>query len=823
MRKLYDEFLGLIDGGAIYDRTLKLAALEKHQTTPYHHLAADFVLAELKAAGIPNAERIDLVADGKTACQDKVMPLAWDASVGRLSLLSAAKNKWVPVSMRGMKLEEDPVLADFGRHPFHLVKGSTATPPGGVVAKVLTEPQFLAGDDPRGAMIMLEPTTRAGRTNIKMMLDQGALGFITDYMVGRYGEPDALQWVNAATESGNWHVTAEDRPFIGFSVSPRTGDLIRQKAHTTGLRVKVECDGRRYAGVEPMVTALIPGSSGKEVWLYAHLYEPLLNDDSGGVSAAIEVAKALMRRGGLKHSVRLVFAMEYYGYAAYAALRGPSLKDEVIGGCNIDSIRSVKGEKMLLYPSPSPKPYSGNTVLKKLCEEFGDELMLEMGSPTFMDDLFIGDPSVGVPSVWMLGRGRGYWHNSRQCEPDFVDPDTMHKSAALAAVFITEVAGDALPPPPPPAVGEKIASPWRDYADRMIFARKEPGFPYSLAKVPPCERIPLPDGVIYGAFAFVLSALDGKKTLAQAIREAEAASGIELGEANVKKYVDTANFLADYGYLEAVKRPALDAADIKKALRELGVGPDDLALVHASVSKCGYISGGAETIINAIRESTGTALFTTFTRPYIRLGGVNHGWRYRPFDPKDADAVWTGNVGKTLLRKFPDALRSRHITHSWGGFGKLAEACLSAHGPCEPPANENSPLAKALEFGGKILFFGAGLESTTFIHYLEDVTRMPFLATAICNIKHADGSLEAVAVERHLPGDREFYRDAMNCKFFKRAFARGLELKSIPFGMDKLMLLDIRQLYDTGLAVIREDPKVLLCDRPECPFCSSYR
>ena len=41
--------------------------------------------------------------------------------------------------------------------------------------------------------------------------------------------------------------------------------------------------------------------------------------------------------------------------------------------------------------------------------------------------------------------------------------------------------------------------------------------------------------------------------------------------------------------------------------------------------------------------------------------------------------------------------------------------------------------------------------------------------------------------------------------------------------MDKIMVLDIRQLYDIGMAVIRDDPKVLLCDRPDCPFCSAYR
>jgi aminoglycoside N3'-acetyltransferase len=218
-----------------------------------------------------------------------------------------------------------------------------------------------------------------------------------------------------------------------------------------------------------------------------------------------------------------------------------------------------------------------------------------------------------------------------------------------------------------------------------------------------------------------------------------------------------------------------------------------------------------------------TALFTTFTRPYIFLGGPNRNWRYRPFDPADADAVWTGTVGKTVLRKFPDAVRSRHITHSWAGFGSRAHACLDAHGPCDPPAGETSPLAKALELGGKILYFGAGLESTTFIHFLEDATHMPFLSTAICRVKMPNGELDTVAVPRHLPGCREFYTDAMECKFFRRAFARGLELKRVKLGMGELMLLDIRQLYDIGMAVIKEDPKILLCDSPDCLFCRQYR
>ena len=822
MRALYEEFLKSIDADALYRRTFELCGIELGQTTPCHIRAAEFVAEEMRKAGIPNVEKIDVVADGVTTYQDKTMPLAWDASMGRLTALSKVPSGYIPVSQRGQKHVTENVLADFERHPFHLVKGSVATPPGGIVTRVGTAQQMLAGEDVRGAMVMLEANCRAVKSVIRPILDLGALGFIADYVVGRYETPDALSWINAVTDSGNWHVIAEDRPFIGFSVTPRTGDMIRQCANSGVFKVRVESDGRRYVGVEPLVTALIPGESSKEVWVFGHLYEPLLNDDAGGISAAIEIAKALMKKGKLRHSVRLVFAMEMYGYAAYAALRGEKLKDEAIGGCNIDSICAVRDEPLVLYPTGNAKPFIGNELLKRAYESCKDALKLEYGEVTYMDDLFIGDPTVGVPSVWLLGRGRGYWHNSSQCKEDFIDRDTMLRSSALAAAFIHELADSSAVPAPPPRVTELKHTPWRDYAAKMIVGRKEPGFLYSLAKMPRYARIPIPDGMLYGTFSSVVCALDGKKDLAQAIAEAEAETGTEKKESEVKKYIDALNLFADYGYFEVVSRPEITEEEIASALKKLGVTDEDLLLVHASVSKCGYIRGGAKTLIEAVRRSCGTSLFTTFTRPYIYLGGLNRGWLYRPFDPADPDQVWTGTVGKTVLRDFPDALRSRHITHSWAGFGTLAHECLDAHGPCDPPAGETSPLAKALELGGKILYFGADLSSTTFLHYLEDAARLPFLSTAICRIKTPDGDLENVAVERHLPGDRDFYHGNGDCKFFRRAFERGLKVESVELGMGKLMLVDIRQLYDIGMKLIAEDPRVLLCDDPDCLFCRRF-
>ena len=79
------------------------------------------------------------------------------------------------------------------------------------------------------------------------------------------------------------HPHADDRPFIGFSVSPRTGDQLRAAARRGPVVVHVFSDGRRYAGELECVTGLIAGDDPREVWLTAHLYEPLADDNSAGV------------------------------------------------------------------------------------------------------------------------------------------------------------------------------------------------------------------------------------------------------------------------------------------------------------------------------------------------------------------------------------------------------------------------------------------------------------------------------------------------------------------------------------------------------------
>jgi hypothetical protein len=75
-----------------------------------------------------------------------------------------------------------------------------------------------------------------------------------------------------------------------------------------------------------------------------------------------------------------------------------------------------------------------------------------------------------------------------------------------------------------------------------------------------------------------------------------------------------------------------------------------------------------------------------------------------------------------------------------------------------------------------------------------------------------------------LPGHRDFYRDvdAENSKFFRRAVQEGLKIEESSFGMGKLQLIGLRNFYDVAMKLWKEDPRILLCDNPDCQFCSRF-
>ncbi len=432
MMSIFEKVLKEVNTPWMMENSKKLMEIELGQTFENYSAAAVFTAKLIKEARLENCEIIDFPADGKTVYQDKCMPIAWRASVGKLTI----KKSSVPF--------DDPVVADYKRHPFHLVKGSVATPPGGLNVRIITESQLFAGEDAKGCLVMLNPFTWPRAKILTPALDLGAIGLVSDFLTVRNDTPHAVQWVTACTEGGNWHVQAGDRPFICFSVSPETGERIRAAASSGAVTAHVDCDGERYESCLPVVTAMIPGRQKKELWILSHLYEPLINDNSSGVVSSIEVArviKCLVASGEippLEFSLRLVFAAEMYGFAAFA---DKMKKTDVIGAINTDGMGITKNTAVNAQFSPPGTPFFGNYLLEKLVREYQPQtdpaILKIIPYGLYGDDSFLSEPSNGIPTVWFRDTSE-WWHNS-ESKINIVSALTFSRHTALHGAWIAGV------------------------------------------------------------------------------------------------------------------------------------------------------------------------------------------------------------------------------------------------------------------------------------------------------------------------------------------------------------------------------------------------
>lgn len=918
LKPLFESVKKEIDIDWMMKQVEALWKLEIGQRSQDKHRAAVYAEQLMKQSALEKVKRISFPADGKTAYQDRVMPLAWNITVGRLTV----KKSPVPFS--------DPVVADYQRHPFHVINGSVATPKTGLMTRLITEDQMFNGEKAEGAMVMLNADTAPRQHIYRAVCDFGALGIVVDATYSRYrfARPDHLPWINAFTEGNHWGIHADDRPFIGFTVTPRTGDQLRAAARAGEVLVQVLSDGRRYPGTIEAVTGLIPGSDKREVWLYAHLYEPLADDNSDGVISALEIArvmKRLIRKKVLpppRFTLRLVFAMEMYGLSAFVEKSGGYMRDRVIGAMNLDGLPVSTSKQVTLNLAPSGSPFFGDYLLENMSASCQNEMGIRLqlcDEGIYGDDMFVNDSTSGLSMTWPLGAGE-LWHTSAQ-DMSIIDPVLLRNitafNGAWTAALLTldaaktrqltaqsvfyarkhlqeeasriwgqylsldqkdkinflseapfrmnlrleretrrlddfcrvgkksEIAGelkalarakdlilnDLLRRMKTPIKGRyqrpAANSARPGFAAMIVPSRATRGIPYDLEMIPKSERRELPDGGIYGPFAGILANMDGKKTLKELLREAEWEAGVRFSAQQIKKYIGAVEYLAEYGYLKTrYKGGVIRRKDIVAALRRAGVDRGDLIMLHSGLSGFGHIEGGADTVIHAFMEAIGprgTLLLPAFTPSFIYFNGsCVKSKQARPYDPECAKDIWVGTIPQTFL-KYKGVFRSIHPTHSVIGRGPLAKTCLQEHEETDPPTCRRSPFGKLLDYHGKMVWFGADLDSTTFFHFLEDEMNMPYLAEAVCRVKRPDGSIRTVLIPKHLPGHRDFYRTpGEKTKMYQWLLKNGLKIRKTKLGLGEIRLIDAAQMYDLGLKALRKDPDLLLCDNRECQFCRGF-
>jgi aminoglycoside 3-N-acetyltransferase len=154
-------------------------------------------------------------------------------------------------------------------------------------------------------------------------------------------------------------------------------------------------------------------------------------------------------------------------------------------------------------------------------------------------------------------------------------------------------------------------------------------------------------------------------------------------------------------------------ADLVAGLRTIGVGRGQLLHVHSSLSRLGYVVGGADTVVDALLEVVGpegTVMVPTF----------NHG-AAAIYDPRETPS--TNGAITEALRLRPDAHRSMHPTHPYAAIGRHAEELVAGHLEVET-FDRRSPLGKLADLGGYVLLLGVGMRANTAAHIGESMARV---------------------------------------------------------------------------------------------------
>lgn len=172
-------------------------------------------------------------------------------------------------------------------------------------------------------------------------------------------------------------------------------------------------------------------------------------------------------------------------------------------------------------------------------------------------------------------------------------------------------------------------------------------------------------------------------------------------------------------------------------LRQLGVRPAQVIMVHASIKAIGWIVGGPDTVLHALLDiltPEGTLMMYVSWEEWERVlvHGLDHlpdEQRHAyleecpPFDPATSRANRQWSILTENLRTWPGACRSNHPTASVVAVGAHAQ-WLTADHPLAYGYGRGSPFGKLCEAGGYVLLLGAPFSAITLLHHAEHLARV---------------------------------------------------------------------------------------------------
>jgi Peptidase family M28 len=404
---------------------------------------ADYVKLQMQEMGLQQVEIGTPPADGVTRFGYWTMPLAWDVKQAKLEIVEPQ----VPADQR--------VLADYSKVPTSLGEWSGPTPPGGITAEVVEVKDWpaekIARMDLRGKLAL----TDRNPDGIKWALAKAhALGAINTGTENP-GLRDGRQWVNAWGDNG-WAFIKGSTPLICFSITPREGDLLRRLLASHGkVRVKAVADTRYYKGVYPYTTGVIPGTGPEEVLALGHTAEQGAEDNATGVAALMEAMATLNRliaSGKLprpRRTIRILAMPELYGSMPYIANHHERIKRTIAALC-LDTPAGkygMQGTEYTFLVNPEVASSYTDAFILKVADEYFSSIHRLWHEHKYMTgtDTYLGDPTIGVPTVWGYGGSGVQTHHNSEDTPDRVDSRSLRDISIVAAAYLYYLASAGTP------------------------------------------------------------------------------------------------------------------------------------------------------------------------------------------------------------------------------------------------------------------------------------------------------------------------------------------------------------------------------------------
>ena len=172
-------------------------------------------------------------------------------------------------------------------------------------------------------------------------------------------------------------------------------------------------------------------------------------------------------------------------------------------------------------------------------------------------------------------------------------------------------------------------------------------------------------------------------------------------------------------------------------LHELGVTHGNLIIVHSSLSRLGWVVGGAQAIVEALFEAvgpTGTIVMPSqssaisdpvdWTNPPVPPEWIETIRNEMPvYDPASSPTRGMGAVVDCFLHH-PATLRSAHPTVSFAANGPAATEITRNH-QLSPGLGAGSPLDRLYDLDAKVVLLGVDHANTTSLHLAEHRATWP--------------------------------------------------------------------------------------------------